>query len=176
MKKGIITTLICLLLMVSGYFLGTYLMNTIDNTKNKQVDKQEDNKQENKPTDKVEDPSLVLTKLIGEWGNCRESGCYGVIVNKNEQNEYTYLPYVMWSEFGGSGIIQNVNKVKDDKYKFTIYFPAYDGMESSSPERTEEFTMDFKDIESRTIYINENKYELVVGDREEFYKSRVYQD
>lgn len=170
-KKNILTVIICLILMVSGYFLGTYLKNTIDNAKNNQVDKQDD-----KQADKEEDPSLVLTKLVGEWGTCQESGCYGVIVNKNDQNEYTYLPYVMWSEFGGSGIIQKVNKIEDDKYKFTIYFPEYDGMEISLPERTEEFTIDFKDSESRTIYINENKYELVVGDREEFYNSRVYQD
>lgn len=168
-KKTLFTIIICLILMVSGYFLGTYLKNTIDNAKNNE----EGNKEEEKTTDSIEDSNLFLNQLLGEWGTCQENSCYGIIVNKNDQDEYTYLPYVMWSEFGGTGTIQKVSKIEDDKYRLTIYFKAYDSPEITSSERTEEITIDFKDISSRTIYIDNTKYELVVGDREEFYQSKV---
>lgn len=168
-KKTLLTILICLILMVSGYFLGTYLKNTIDNTKNNQVD----NKKEDKPIAPAESKETILNKLIGEWGTCQEAACYGIIVAKNDQDEYTYLPYVMWSEFGGTGTIKNITKIENDKYQLTIYFKAFDSPEITSPERTEEITIDYKDISSSIIYINDNKYELVVGDREEFYQLRV---
>lgn len=162
-KTIIIVVLLCIIILFIGIFCGMKLnKSNVTETPN------------NNTVEEVKEPTTdeVLASMVGEWGMCfGEYDCRGLFVGKNDNGEYYYTPYIMWSEGSGSGTIKNLEKVEDSKYKLTVYFAGYEDELGSAPERTNEYVVDVKDISTNILYVESNKYQLINGDREEFFRS-----
>ncbi len=162
-KNIIIFVLLGVIILLIGIICGVML--------NKKVTNETPIKEEEKEEVKEPTTDEVLSLLVGEWGTCAGYyNCYGLIVSQ-DGNNYTYTPYVMWSEFGGNGNIQKVESLGDNKYKLTVYFPAYEDELNSSPERTGEYTVDITNAKNNELYFGETKYQKITGDREAFFQS-----
>ena len=162
-KTAIIVVLLGLVILFAGIFYGISL------NKDKPVETPENNtikEQEEVTTDKI------LASIVGEWGTCDgEDGCRGIFIGKDDNDEYYFTPYIMWSEGGDRGTIKLINNVEGKKYKLTVYFAGYEDEMGSAPERTLGYLVDVSEVESDILYIENAKYQLITGDREEFFRS-----
>ena len=159
-KNIIIAVLLLVILFLIGMLFGAVLKGT---------------KNENPPVENTteEEPTTdeILSSLVGEWGHCKgEYNCDGIIVSKNN-DKYTYAQYIMWSEGTPAGEIQNINKTDNKKYELTVYYAGYEDVESSAPERTEKYNINITDLPLEILYVNDNKYQKVTGDRETFFNN-----
>lgn len=127
---------------------------------------------ESKENQQTETKEEVLEELIGEWGMClKEYDCRGIIIAKTKNSEFTYTPYIMWSEGGVAGKIKTFEKISEKVYKISVYYAAYNNEMSSGPEQTIEYTIDINNIKENNIKIDNKVYQKIVGDRESFFKA-----
>ncbi len=99
-----------------------------------------------------------------------EYDCEGIIIGK-DNNNYSYTPYRMWSEFGSKGIIEKTEKTEDGKYTLTIHHEAYEDDFSSSPEYTIDQTIGISEVANNILYVGTVKFQKIEGDRETFFRS-----
>ncbi len=177
-NTGLIVLVIVLFLLVLG--LGGYII--YDKVINKEKPIEQNNIIDQQEESQTEQNSIVeqqerlttdelLDKLTGEWGACKEGSCYGKIIGKRENGEYYYTPYLMWSDGGTSGTVKKSEYKEKDVYLLTVYYAAYEGMESSGTEHTDEYKINISEISSNIIYIDETKYQKITTDRETFFNS-----
>jgi len=174
-NKGVIALLIIIIAILSAlcvlFATGTISFNTNkenDNKINENINMNDTDGEDNKNINELT-TNEVLSQLVGEWGICNgEYDCRGIIISKNN-DKYTYIPYIMWSEGGIGGEIQNVNIISKNQYELIVYFAGYESVESSAPEQTIKYNIDIKDLALETLYVNDNKYKKVTGDRETFF-------
>lgn len=159
-NNGLIVLIVILCLLVIG--LGGYIVY------DKVINKEKPNEQSN---EKQLTTDELLNKLTGEWGTCNEGSCQGKIIGKRENGEYYYTPYLMWSEFGASGTIKKAEYKEKNVYILTVYYAAYENMESSGDEHTDEYEINISEVYSNIIYINNIKYQKITTDRETFFSS-----
>ncbi len=158
-KNIIIIVLLLIIVFLIGAIFGVLLKDKIKN--------------ETLPEEKeeIKEPTTdeVLSSIVGEWGYCTgEYNCRGLIISKND-GKYSFAPYIMWSEFGQAGSIDNVKKTKENTYELTVHYAGYSNEMGSSPESTNTYTIDLSDTSQ--IKINENTYQKVTGDRETFFNN-----
>lgn len=158
-KNIIIIVLLCVIILLIGIIMGVLLnKKLIDNTTSEE------------PTKELTTEE-ILASIDGEWGMCKaEYECYGIITRKDE-GTYYYVPYLMWSEFGDQGTVENTEKIDDNTYKITVHYPGYENMEGSSLEQTLEYTIDLSKVSDDILYVDNDKYQKVTGDREAFFQS-----
>lgn len=114
----------------------------------------------------------LLDKLIGEWGFCKDSNsCYGKIIEKRKNGKYYYTPYIWGSDGGTSGTIKKAEYKEKDIYLLTVYYPAYEGEDSSGDEDINEYKIDISETSSNIIYIDGIKYQKITTDRDSFFNS-----
>lgn len=119
----------------------------------------------------TESDEYVLNMFVGEWGMCDENnGCYGVIIAKDGNNNYTYNPYFMWSDGGNIGSINSVKKMDNNEYELTVYFPERESAGSFYEESTEKIVIS---MNNNDIVINNIKYQKITIDREQFFQSLI---
>lgn len=165
LSSGVIVLIVFLCLLVLG--LGGYIVY------DKFISKEETPETDN--TEEVQEDKLtideLLNKLTGEWGTCENGTCYGIFMGKRENGEYYYTPYLMWSEGGASGTIKNSLYKEKDVYSLTVYYAAYEDIESSGPEHTDEYEINISEISSNIIYVDKVKYQKILTDRETFFNA-----
>ena len=164
-NSGLMVLIVILCLIVLG--LGGYIV--YDKVINKEKST-EQNSAEEQIEEKLTTKKL-LSELTGEWGACKDSSCYGIIIGKRDNGEYYYTPYLMWSDGGTSGTIKKVSYKEKNVYLLTVYYAAYEGMESSGEEHTDEYEINISEVSSDIIYINNTKYQKITTDREAFFNS-----
>ena len=113
----------------------------------------------------------VLDSLIGEWGFCDgEYNCRGIIISKNN-DKYIYTPFIMWAGGRAGGEVKSVSKIGNNEYEITVYFAAYENEESSAPEQTIKYNVDTTKVTEERLYVDDYKYQKVIGDREIFFEN-----
>ncbi len=170
-KKSTITLIIeCGILILLAIIAGILITNKINEKREKSP------KEEIKENDNIEskEPSTeeILSSIEGEWGMCFGNyDCRGLIISKGENNKYTYTPYIMWSDGGETGEVQEITKIENNIYKLKVYYKGYSNELGSAPERTDEYKINIDELTSQIIYIGENKYQKITGDRETYFQS-----
>ena len=160
----------CGIFILLGVIAGILITNQL-NQKPTPEEPKEEEKEEVKEEKKELTTEEVLNSIIGEWGMCLgEYNFRGIIVSKGDNN-YTYTPYIMWSDGGQSGDITNTVKVEDNIYKITIHYKGYNNELGSSPEQTIENRINISEVSSQVLYIGDTQYQKITGDRETFFKS-----
>lgn len=170
LKTIIIFVLVGIIILMIGVFVGTKISKKdMEEAPKEDSPKVEEKEEKEKSTDEV------LASLVGEWGMCiGEYNCRGIIIDKSGDS-YTYTPYIMWSEFGDVGVIKEIKKTQDDKYKLTVYYDGFeDEIGNFSPEQTLDYEINLKEIEDNNLYVGLEKYVRVSGDRETFFRSIMY--
>ena len=157
-KTIIIVILLCVIACLVGFILG----------KDKLFNKEEPTPE---PVVEVTNEEALAT-AIGEWGRCTEKySCYGVFISQNEENEFTFSEYLMWSEWGPVGKIQKIEKLADNKFELTVHYDKVENEEFSYEESTETHTIDLSELTNNAIEVDDQKYEKITGDREEFFNN-----
>ncbi len=165
-KNIIIIILLCIIFFLIGILSKGYF-----DKKGNVKDTSNDFIEEQNTTNTSEENDISLDNLVGDWGTCDgEYSCKGIIVSKVDATYY-YTPYIMWSEYGGRGEIKKITKTKENQYEMEVYYEGYENEMSSAPEETLNYKLDISDISNNIIYINEEKYQKIVGEREAFYTS-----
>lgn len=157
--------------MIIGFLVVRQIYNRNENSKT--IDEALEEKEELQKTDAVLEINNeeVLNKIAGEWGMCLgEYNCRGLTITEDGEDKYTYTPYIMWSDGGEPGEINNIEKLEDNIYKLTIHYNGYDNEIGSSPERTVEYKVNIAGL-PKELQVDENKFQKITGDREEFFKS-----
>lgn len=174
----VLVVVLCLLVLgLGGYIVYDKVLSKDGKiTEQSNVDEQQEDKSTNQTNDakqqeKVLSSDELLNNLTGEWGTCKDNSCYGIIIGKRDNGEYYYTPYIMWSDGGTSGTVKNSEYKEKDVYLLTVYYAAYDNIESSGIEHTDEYEINISEVSSDIIYINDTKYQKITTDRETFFNS-----
>lgn len=172
-KKNNIKFIIeCGIFIMLGIIIGILITNQTDKKPKEEQPKEEKIEEVQETKEKEPTTEEILNSIEGEWGRCAGSyNCRGLIVSKGDNNEYTYTPYIMWSDGGEAGEIQEVTKIEEKKYNVKVHFKGYSNELGSSPESTVEYKVDLSELDSQKIKIEENTYQKIIGDRETFFKS-----
>ncbi len=160
----------CGIFILLGIIAGILITNQLNKKPEPEKVKKEE-KTELKEEKKELTTDEVLSSIVGEWGMCLgEYNCRGIIISKSDNN-YTYTPYIMWSDGGQAGDITNIEKIEENIYKLTIHYKGYNNELGSAPEQTIENRINISEISSQALYIGDTQYQKITGDRETFFKS-----
>ena len=168
----ILVVILCLLVLgMGGYIVYDKVLSNKENIDEQQNDNLTNQTNKAEQQEEILSSDDLLYKLTGEWGTCKDNSCYGIIIGKRDNGEYYYTPYLMWSEGGASGTVNNSEYKEKDVYLLTVYYAAYDNIESSGIEHTDEYEINISEISSNVLYINDTKYQKITIDRETFFNS-----
>lgn len=158
-NKKIITIVICLIFFAIGILVGYFICKKTIPLNEKEPDKEDKSNSEEKVN--------ITNQILGDWGMCLDEwDCYGINITKNDNEEYFYEPYIMWSESAGAGKVINTEKVNDHKYILTIHYDAYEDFEVSSKEQTVEYVIDISKLSENILISSSKEYHKITKDRE----------
>ena len=177
-KKNTITFIIeCGIFILLGVIAGILITNQTNNKpkdekhneeKQVQKEKKEEVKEEIGPTN-----NEILNSVIGEWGMCTDEDCRGITISKEDNDKYTFTPYIMWSDGFDSGEIQELIKIENNVYSFKVYYKGFSNEIGSAPERTIEYKINIGELDSKNLYVEGKKYQKIEGNRESFFQSLI---
>ncbi len=168
-KKVVVTVSILfigLLLMIGSFFLlrSIHRKNNIIN--NNQVIDNEKIKEE--LTDG--ELQIFLDSISGDYLAKSDSGDGVGIIIRKQDNKYTYLSYLLNSEYRNAGIITNVNREGNNRYILTVYYSLFSNEAYLYPAENWEVIMDVSKIEdgkirvdSYMVYNDKDKYNVKVS-------------
>lgn len=122
------------------------------------------------------DEKDILNVLLGDWGMCISSNCYGIKIYKDDSNIYYYNPYQYWT--GGwrsAKVLSGIKKISENKYEIIGYYPATseDSIYGEKTEKIDKITIDISNVTSNIIVINNTEYEKITTTSDEFYNSKI---
>lgn len=168
-KKVVVTVSILfigLLLMIGSFFLlrSIHRKNNIIN--NNQVIDNEKIKEE--LTDG--ELQIFLDSISGDYLAKSDSGDGVGIIIRKQDNKYTYLSYLLNSEYRNAGIITKVNREGNNRYILTVYYSLFSNEAYLYPAENWEVIMDVSKIEdgkirvdSYMVYNDKDKYNVKVS-------------
>ena len=189
-NKILIAFLSLLILILMSYIAYDKLFSNNNNkNNNEQVDKNINNEENvsditfgeeytNKEVSINEENEQLLDKLVGDWGNSYGLKGNGLNIVKDTNGRFYYMHY----QYGGGGfrfaLILQVDKLSDNKYELTEYYPATSGdsIYGENPEKEEKLIIDTSKLSSNIIIANNHEYEKITTTSEEFYNSKLAQE
>lgn len=124
----------------------------------------------NKSNDSNMSGEEILDKAIGAWGMCNgERSCYGINIAKDEQKNYIYRPYQVWSDGFYGGNVENIEKTSNYTIRVTVHYNAVHNMLVDIDEYTSKYVIDISKIDKDIIIVDGDEYQKIVGDTETFF-------
>ena len=168
-KKVVVTVSILfigVLLMIGSFFLlrSIHRKNNIIN--NNQVIDNEKIKEELIDSEL----QIFLDSISGDYLAKNDSGDGVGIIIRKQDNKYTYLSYLLNSEYRNAGIITKVNREGNNRYILTVYYSLFSNEAYLYPAENWEVIMDVSKIEdgkirvdSYMVYNDKDKYNVKVS-------------
>ena len=171
-KKDLKFFIECGIFIMLGIIIGILITNQTGSKPKEEPPKEEIIEEVQEAEEKEPTEEEILSSIEGEWGRCEGNyNCRGLIISKSDDSKYIYTPYIMWSDGGEGGEVQEVTKVEKDIYNVKVHFKGYSNELGSSPESTVDYKIDLSELDSQKIKVEDNTYQKMTGDRETFFKS-----